>query len=96
MVAITGDVPVLVAVNEGTFPLPLEGIAMDGLELVHVYVAPAGVLAKTVDGTTVPLHTVILLGTVTVTGEAPALIVIVFESDIAEHPPDAAIVLTTV
>ena len=35
-VAITGIEPVLVAVNEGTFPLPLAGIAMDGLELVQV------------------------------------------------------------
>ena len=36
IVAIWIELPVLVAVNEGTFPLPLAGMAMDGLELVHV------------------------------------------------------------
>jgi hypothetical protein len=66
MVAVTGLLPVLVAVNASTLPVPLATRPIDGSELVQVYVAPAGVLVKLAAGTVALLHTVIFAGTVTV------------------------------
>jgi hypothetical protein len=46
IVEVIGLVPVLVAVNPETFPVPLAGKPIAVLELVHAIVAPAGVLVK--------------------------------------------------
>jgi hypothetical protein len=78
--------PAFVAVNAGTFPVPLAAIPMPVLLLVHVYVAPPGVLVKTVAGIFPPLQTVTLGGTVTV---GFGLITTVTVED-AVHPPELA------
>jgi hypothetical protein len=55
------------AVKAGIFPVPLVGDnPMDGLSMLHEYVAPSGVLVKAVAGNGVPEHTTMLAGTVTV------------------------------
>ena len=41
MVATTGDVPALIAVNEGIFPEPLAAKPIDGVVFIHVKVVPA-------------------------------------------------------
>ena len=56
MVAVTGELPVLVAVKEGVFPLPLAPKPTVVLELVQVNDPPAGVLEKAVAGTVAPLQ----------------------------------------
>ena len=66
MVPLIGVEPELVAVKEGTFPLPLAPRPMAVLEFVHVNDPPAGELLNEVAPTTVPLHTLELEGTVTV------------------------------
>ena len=53
-----GDAVVLLAVKFCTLPLPLAGKPIAILELVQVYVAPAGVLLKLEAGTGVPAQTV--------------------------------------
>lgn len=64
ILAITGVVPLFAAVNEGTLPLPLAGIPMDGLELVHVNVAPLIVLVNTAPGTVAPWQILVSEGTI--------------------------------
>ncbi len=64
--ATTFEVPVLMAVNAGIFPDPLEAIPIVALELVQVKVPPVGVLVKLVAATTPVLQTVTLAGTVAV------------------------------
>ena len=54
MLAVIGLVPLFTAVNDGTLPLPLAGIPMDGLELIHVKVAPLIELVNTAPGTNAP------------------------------------------
>ena len=52
-----GAVLVLVAVNDGTLPIPLGGtnpISGTGDVLVQAKVAPTTELVKTIEGTTVP------------------------------------------
>lgn len=44
MVAVTGVVPLLVAVNDGILPVPEAANPILGLLLVHAYVEPATVL----------------------------------------------------
>ena len=71
-VGVTVIVPVmaalvkLVAVNTGTFPVPLAARPIAVLELVHANVPPAGVLTNADAETLPPLHTVMFAGTVTV------------------------------
>lgn len=66
MVAVMGAIPGFVAVNEGTFPIPLAPKPMEVLLFVQVKVAPGVVLEKTVAGTVAPLQTAKLEGTTTV------------------------------
>ena len=66
IVAVIGPVVVLVAVNPGTFPVPLAAKPLAVLEFVQAYVVPATGPEKFVGVTTTPLHTTILAGTVTV------------------------------
>lgn len=54
------------AVNKGTFPVPLVGDRpILGLSILHVKLAPLGVLVKVVAGIGVPEHTTMLAGTIT-------------------------------
>lgn len=66
MVAVTGVLPVLVAVNDGTLPVPLAGRPIEGSELVQSKVPPAGVLVKLAAATVPPLQMLVLAGTVVV------------------------------
>ena len=66
IVAVIGDAVVFVAVNAGTFPVPLAAKPIAVLLLVHANVPPAGVLVKLVAATLPLLHTVMFAGTVTV------------------------------
>lgn len=65
MVAVIGKVPVLVAVNEGTFPFPPAANPMSVLLLVHVNVVPVVGLVNAVAGTVAPLQTTMFAGTTT-------------------------------
>jgi len=56
----------LVAVNDGTLPIPLAPKPIPVFELVQLNEPPAGVLVNEVTGITVPAHTLELEGTVTV------------------------------
>ncbi len=62
IVAVTGVLPLLTAINDGILPLPLAASPMDGVLLVHVNVDPATELLKTIGKTTTPLHTCWLAG----------------------------------
>jgi hypothetical protein len=66
MVAVTGAVPVLVAVNAGVLPVPEAASPIEALVLVHANVPPAGVLVKAEAATLPPLQTMMFAGTVTV------------------------------
>jgi hypothetical protein len=57
--------PVLVAVKDGTEPLPLAARPMEVLLLVQLKVAPAGVLVKACKGTVFPGQTELLVTGVT-------------------------------
>jgi len=65
IVAEIGEVPVLVAENEGMFPDPLADKPMAVLELLQVKVPPDGVVTKFVAGTVLLWHTVMFAGRVT-------------------------------
>ena len=54
IVATIGDVPVLTAGKEGTFPVPLDAIPMAGFEFVQLKLAPAGTDEKLDAGTALP------------------------------------------
>jgi len=54
IVDVIGVPPAFVAVNEGNPPVPLAAKPIPVFELVHVNVAPAGVLANVFAGTTAP------------------------------------------
>ena len=56
MVAVIGDVVVLVAVNDGTLPGPLAARPIAGLLLVHVNVVPETDPDKVVTGTAAVLQ----------------------------------------
>jgi hypothetical protein len=55
IVAITGEVVTLTAVNEGILPVPLEPKPMSAL-LVHAKVAPAILLPKVMEDPVDPTH----------------------------------------
>jgi len=93
IVADIGLAPVLVAVKDAIFPVPLADSPIAVLELVHVNVPPAGVLVKFVADTVPLVQTVISEGTLTV---GIALIVIIAVSLVAAQPPAAAMLLVTV
>lgn len=66
MVAVISVLPVLVAVNCGTLPVPDAAKPIAGFEFVQLIVTPvAGVVVNTVAGITVPSLTVIFEGAVT-------------------------------
>ena len=65
MFEVMGAEELFIAVNPVTSPLPLAARPIEGLEFVHVYVAPDGVLVKFVVATVPFAHTVMLEGTVT-------------------------------
>lgn len=66
IVATMGALPVLVAVNDGTFPVPLVPSPIAVFELAHANDTPDGVPVKLVAATVPPLHTEIFDGTTTV------------------------------
>ena len=66
MVAIIAVVPVFVAVKAGIFPEPLATKPIAELEFVQAKLAPAGVLAKFVIATLLPLVIAMFAGTATV------------------------------
>jgi len=66
MVATIFSLPLLMAVNDGTFPVPLAGKPMAGLELVQLNVTPPGVVMKLVIGTIPPSFTIVSVRTVKV------------------------------
>jgi hypothetical protein len=64
MVATIGDVPLLVAVKDAIFPVPVPNNPIAGLELVQVYdVAPTVLLVvKLIAVVASPLQTIWLVG----------------------------------
>ena len=56
MVAVMGLLVLLVAVNDGVFPVPDAASPIAGLELVQLNVAPDGVLVNADAGMIVPAH----------------------------------------
>ena len=66
IVAVTGVVVVLVAVNPAMLPLPFAAIPIVVFEFVQANVVPGAELVNVVPATAPPLHTIILDGTVTV------------------------------
>ena len=56
MVAITGTLVRLIAVNEGTLPVPLAARPIDGRLFVHAKVVPATGPETVVAGATAPLQ----------------------------------------
>ena len=56
IIAITGVVPVLFAVNETMFPVPLNASPIDGSLLVHEYVVPATGPLKLIGAVFTPLQ----------------------------------------
>ena len=59
IVELSGLVPVFTAVKLGTFPVPLAANPIEVLELVHVKLAPVGMLAGFCEDTTVSAQTMI-------------------------------------
>lgn len=93
MVAVTGVVPVFIAVNPGTFPVPPDNRPIEVLELVHANVLPSGVLLK-FDGGTVPLlQTLMLAGTKAM---GTVLIMMYAVSLTAGQLPEAAMLFVTI
>jgi hypothetical protein len=66
IVPVIGVVPALVAVNDGTLPIPFAPRPIAVLLLVHENVVPGVVLVKFEAGTIAPLQTTILAGTTTI------------------------------
>lgn len=66
IVAVIGEVVLLIAKNEGILLVPAETRPIAVFEFVQVYVAPAGVLKKTPSGIVAPAQKVKLGGTVTI------------------------------
>ncbi len=66
IVAVIKALVLLIAVNEGIFPLPVDANPIEASELVQANVAPAGVLVKLVAATEALLQTVMFAGTATV------------------------------
>jgi len=64
-VAVTGAVPVFVAVKAGISPVPPAPIPMELSVFVQLNIEPAVRLVNAVAGTVTPLHTVISEGTAT-------------------------------
>ena len=60
IVAVIGDRPVLIAVNDGILPLPLAAIPTEGLLLVHVYSTALTGLPKIIALFEDPLHKTLL------------------------------------
>ena len=58
IVAVTGAVPLLVAVNDGMFPEPLAARPIDGVLLLHEYVVvpPVRLVVKFTATVATPLH----------------------------------------
>lgn len=83
MVAVTGVVPVLVAVKEPMFPLPLAPKPMDVLLLVQAKVLPGTGPAKFTAAVGAPLHNVWLPTGVTV---GRGFTVIVYVAGVPEQP----------
>jgi hypothetical protein len=83
MVAITGAVPVLVAVKEGIFPDPLPARPMDGVELTHVKVVPATGPPRVTIVVAAPLQYATLLIALTV---GVGYTVMVKENGVPTHP----------
>lgn len=67
MVAVTGTVPVLMALKPGMLPVPFPAMPMLALLLLQLYVVPAVALVKALAATGAPLQTVMLAG-VLITG----------------------------
>ncbi len=67
MVAIIGVSPMQVAVNAGISPMPFAAKPIEGSLFVQVYVAPAGELAKAVNGTLLPSQVIMFEIGITVT-----------------------------
>jgi hypothetical protein len=82
MVATTGAVPVLVAVNVPILPVPPEARPIDGWEFVQLYVVPVPVKVTAVVG--LPLHTC-WLSSASAVGSALTVVVYV-AGESAVHP----------
>ena len=88
IVAEIGVFPVLMAVNDGIFPEPLDANPMFVLLLVQVNVPPAGIVVIDVAETVLVLQTVISAGTVTV---GVGFTVIVNDDGVPGHPLTAGV-----
>lgn len=93
IVAVTGAVPVFIAVKDAISPDPLAPSPIVELEFVQVNVLPAGLLVKLVEGTTPLLQMFMFAGTF---ADGTGCIVITAVSLTAGQLPVAAIVLVTV
>ena len=78
IVPVIGEFVVFVAVNEGTFPLPLAAKPIEVLLFAHVNVVPATGPESVVVGTTIPLQKVLFAIGLTV-GDGFTVIVNVHE-----------------
>ena len=83
IVAVIGEVPVLIAEKLPISPEPEAANPIEVVLFVHVKVPPEGVLAKLVAATVPPLQTSIFDGTVTV---GVGLTVILYEEGVPVHP----------
>lgn len=83
MVVVMGEAVLLTAIKLGTLLFPLASSPTEGLELVQVYVAPAGRLLKLDDETVAPEHTLKLDGTI---AAGSGLTVIIYEDEGPAHP----------
>jgi hypothetical protein len=83
IVPVIGVDPGLVAVNAGTFPLPLAPSPMAVLLFVHINVVPGVEDVKFVAGTVAPIHTTILAGTITF---GAGLTVMVYVDEVPVQP----------
>jgi len=93
MVAVTGTVPVFIAVKDAIVPVPEAPRPIDVFELLQATTLPNGTPNKLISGTTSLLHTLIARGTTTV---GRALMVMLAVALTAGHPAVAEILLVTV
>jgi hypothetical protein len=88
MVAVFGELDVLIAVKLAMFPVPLDASPIVEFVFVQVKVAPPGTLTKLMAGITSPLQTEMFEMAVVV---GDGIMVMVSVADTAGHPPAAGI-----
>ena len=85
-----GVAPELVAVNDGTLPVPLAANPIAVLEFVHENVPPAGELVNVNAETTEPLQTLLFAGT---TAVGVGFTVIVYVEGVPVQPDNVGVIV---